>query len=230
MVYAISDLHLPGGDKDKAMDIFGDKWQGHWQKICTNWEATIKADDVVLIPGDISWAMFLKDAEQDLKSIARLPGNKVLLRGNHDYWWSSIGRVRELLPNGMYALQNDSFVFDDVVVCGARGWTCPGSAGLSAKDEKIYLREAQRLELSLKDVERKRNGKTVIAMFHYPPFNDNREDSLFTDLLKSYGVDKAVYGHLHGRNLYHVFEGERDGIEYKMVSCDYIDFKPVRVL
>ena len=132
-IYAIGDLHLPGGD-DKPMEVFGTHWEGHWQKIKQDWLEKVRYEDVVLIPGDISWAMQLEHAVEDLRAVGDLPGRKIILRGNHDYWWGSITRVREALPEGMYALQNDAIELDGVVFCGSRGWTIPqGEDGPSVK-------------------------------------------------------------------------------------------------
>lgn len=147
IVYAIGDLHLPGGD-DKPMAVFGAHWEGHWEKICQDWRARVTTQDVVLIPGDISWAMQLEHALDDLHAIAALPGRKILLRGNHDYWWSSLTRVREALPEGMYALQNDAMTLEGITFCGSRGWTCPQSAG-DIENERLYARELLRLRMSL---------------------------------------------------------------------------------
>ena len=129
-LYAIGDLHLPGG-QEKPMDIFGDHWEDHFSRISQDWRTRVKADDTVLIPGDISWAMQLAAARPDLEAIGALPGRKVILRGNHDYWWSGITQVREALPQGMFALQNDALMLDDCVAGSCCGWTCPWPAGRS---------------------------------------------------------------------------------------------------
>lgn len=134
-VFAIGDLHLPGGE-DKPMNVFGDRWDEHFEKISADWKARVGEEDVVLIPGDISWAMQLEHAADDLQAIGSLPGIKILLRGNHDYWWSTITRVRELLPPKMYALQNDAIRIGDYVFCGSRGWT----GEETTDDKKIYAR------------------------------------------------------------------------------------------
>ena len=146
-VYAIGDLHLPGGDL-KPMDVFGPQWENHFERISESWRASVSDEDLVLIPGDISWAMQLADAAADLRRIAQLPGTILILRGNHDYWWSSLTQLRCCLPERMHAVQNDAYDAGSLVVCGTRGWTIPG-AGASAQDEKIYRREELRLRLSL---------------------------------------------------------------------------------
>ena len=149
-IFAIGDLHLPGGDK-KPMDVFGSHWEHHFERICADWRSRVKPEDIVLIPGDISWAMQLGDALSDLRDIAKLPGTILLLRGNHDFWWSSLSQLRACLPENMHAVQNDAFDAGTCVFCGTRGWTIPLGQNATAQDEKLYRREAMRLEMSLKD-------------------------------------------------------------------------------
>ena len=140
-VYAISDLHLSLRG-DKPMDVFGAKWDDYLNKIEKSWQETVSDDDVVLISGDISWAMELENALLDIDFIARQKGTKILIRGNHDYWWSGITKLRQNLPNGVYALQNDAIKFNNVVFCGSRGWAVEGSPDFEEHDRKIYLRES----------------------------------------------------------------------------------------
>lgn len=234
-VYAISDLHLPGGDK-KPMDIFGAHWTDHFDHIRADWRERVSPADLVLLPGDISWAMHLSDALGDLLAIGELPGSKVILRGNHDYWWSAITRVREALPAGMYALQNDAIAFDEAIVCGSRGWVFPESTAFTTDDQKIYARELERLTLSLKKADALRNahaarGHTppLVAMLHYPPVGERKLPSDVTALLTRYGVCDAVYGHLHGTGLQGAFEGTLDGVRYHQTSCDGLGFKLYRL-
>jgi uncharacterized protein len=230
-VFAISDLHL-SGHTPKPMEVFGKQWQGHWNRIQQSWQETVTQEDAVLIPGDISWAMTLEHAKVDLNEIAQLPGIKVLLRGNHDYWWDSINRIRSTLPSGMYAIQNDCLRLGSAVICGTRGWTCPGSSVWEGgNDEKIYLRELVRLRLTLDAAAKKRlPNDRLIAMLHFPPFNERLEPSGFTQLLEEFGVQTAIYGHLHGFSGRNAFEGELRGVQYQMVSCDYLDFKLKTIL
>ena len=222
-VFAIGDLHLPGS-QGKPMDVFGAHWERHFEKICEDWRARVLPEDVVLLPGDLSWAMTLEEAAQDIAAICALPGQKLLLRGNHDYWWSSLTRVRALLPEGNYALQNDARVLQGIAFAGTRGWTIAAPAS-SAQDLKIYRREVLRLELSLQDAARKGPGLPIVAMLHYPPFNERQEDSEFTQLLERYGVCHCVYGHLHAEGLRGAFSGERNGVVYHQVSCDGLGFR-----
>lgn len=227
-VYALADLHL-SHDRAKPMDIFGERWDGHPRKIETNWRKTVGEEDLVIVNGDISWAMRLAEAAADLEWLAALPGKKVLVRGNHDYWWSAIGKVRAALPPGIFALQNDYFLWSDWVVCGTRGWLCPGEEGFDeAQDEKIYRRELQRLELSL-DSARRAGYDRIIAALHYPPFNRQGQPSGFTALLEEAGVAACVYGHIHDEGRDRVFQGERNGVRYRFAAADGVDFTPVLI-
>ncbi|MGN1250027.1 MAG: metallophosphoesterase [Candidatus Spyradocola sp.] len=223
-IYAIGDLHLPGA-QSKPMDVFGAHWEGHFEKIEQDWRSRVQPEDLVLVPGDLSWAMTLEEATPDLQRICALPGRKLLLRGNHDYWWSSLTRVRALLPEGNWALQNDARVIGDAVFCGTRGWNVISETSTDAQNLKIYRREVMRLELSLKDAAAKAQGHPIVCMLHFPPFGEKREASGFTELLESYGVHTCVYGHLHGEGIRAAFEGERGGVNYKLVSCDSLGFR-----
>ena len=226
-VYAISDLHLPGGDV-KPMDVFGEHWAGHFEKISADWRGKVGPDDVVLLPGDLSWAMTLKEAQADLDAVGALPGKKVILRGNHDYWWSAIGRVREALPEGMYAVQNDCVTLDGRLICGTRGWLIPTDQ-TPPEDVKIYRRELLRLEMTLKEARRRSSDAPLLCMMHYPPVTESLRDTEFVALLTQYGVRDLVYGHLHGASLKGAFRGEYRGIRFHQVSCDGLDFKLCRL-
>ena len=228
-IYAIGDLHLPG-NHDKPMNVFGIQWDNHFETIQNNWRECVREDDVVLIPGDISWAMRLEDAVSDLESIAELPGEKILIRGNHDYWWSSIGKVREVLPSRMHALQNDAIAIGDTVFCGTRGWTFPTEfSPLEAQELKIFNREVARLEMSLNDAVKKAGDKPVIALMHFPPLLVDGLETAFSQTLENAGVADVVYGHLHGIGIKNGFSGTRRGVRYHLVSCDSIEFAPVRI-
>ena len=229
-VYAIGDLHLSGA-QPKSMDIFGAHWENHWEKIAAHWASRVTEEDAVLIPGDISWAMELSDAKVDLDAIAALPGKKVLLRGNHDYWWSSLSKVRAVLSPGMQVLQNDCITVGGVGICGTRGWLCPNPNAFTQHDEKIYSREAERLELSLKSFAKTGlDAEHQVVMMHYPPFNDHHEPSLFTELFEKYGVRNVIYGHLHGAGTRNALEGIVNGVWYSLVSCDHLGFTLLEVL
>lgn len=224
-IFAIGDLHLPGGE-EKPMTVFGDHWEDHFARISADWMERVGEDDVVLLPGDISWAMYLKDAMSDLLDIAALPGQKIMIRGNHDYWWNSITKIRDALPPGFYALQNDALLLGDVVYCGTRGWNTPISGGdTSAEDEKIYARELQRLELSLQAAQRISKDLPKVAMLHFPPLNEKHQPTGFFDLLSSYDVHTVVYGHLHDHSLKWAFSGLYEGMWVFNTSCDGLGFR-----
>ncbi|MBE5783014.1 MAG: hypothetical protein E7329_06830 [Clostridiales bacterium] len=225
-IYAIGDLHLPGGD-NKPMEVFGAHWEGHFSRIAEDWQGKVKEEDVVLIPGDISWAMQTQDAIPDLLAIGALPGQKVILRGNHDYWWCGISRLRELLPKGMYAVQNDAMLLGDTAICGTRGWTLPSLNG-TAEDEKIYSRELLRMEMSLERA-KKLGASRLIAMCHYPPLGERGEATRLSALLEQFQVDDVVYGHLHGASLRGAVTGCYGGVRYHCVSCDGLQFKLYRL-
>ena len=222
-LFAIGDLHL-SHSTNKPMSVFGPNWDNHAERIKEAWMESVSDEDAVLIPGDISWAMQLDEARPDIDYIAVLPGKKIIMRGNHDYWWNSLSKVRDMLPKGIYALQNDSLEIGNAVITGSRGWVCPGSSGFVPEaDQKIYDREVIRLGLSLSSA---RAGSRIISMLHYPPFNEKRMPSGFTDMFEKYGVERVIYGHLHGKSCRGAFEGERNGIEYTLCSADHLGFAP----
>lgn len=229
-IYAIGDLHL-STTTDKPMDIFGGNWEGHFEKIKEDWISKVGEEDIVLIPGDISWAMKLTDALQDIEKIASLPGKKVLIRGNHDFWWNGITRLRESAPNdSFYFLQTDSVKIGKYLFIGSRGWACPGSPDYTEQDEKLYRREVERFRLALRSAEGQRQeGDELIVLIHYPPFNLKGEESHFCKLFEEYGVKKVVFGHLHG-NSFFPFRTEKNGVSYFLTSCDKVDFKLVKIL
>ena len=209
------------------MNVFGEHWAGHFDRIRRDWLAKVQDGDTVLIPGDISWAMQLEDALPDLMEIGALPGNKILLRGNHDYWWSGISRLRDALPGGMYALQNDALALGGAVFCGTRGWTLPGP-GSAAEDEKIYRRELQRMEMSLERAIRLKPSR-LVALCHYPPLGEGGAPTPLSRLLEQYPVNDVVYGHLHGPSLRNAVNDTLHGIRYRCVSCDGLQFQLYRL-
>ncbi len=228
-VYAISDLHL-SNTADKPMNIFGGNWEGHFQKIKRDWLAKVKEEDIVLIAGDISWAMKLEDALVDLNALAELPGKKVFIRGNHDYWWSGITKLRDSAPNDtFYFLQTDGIKIEDLVIVGSRGWTCPDSSDYTEQDRKLYLREAERFRLALNEGEKlKKEGDRLLALIHYPPFTAKGEDTLFSKLFEERGVEKVVFGHIHG-GAYFPYKLTKNGVEYILSSCDKLGFSLVKI-
>ena len=222
-IFAIGDLHLPGGD-DKPMQVFGAHWEGHWEKICADWRSRVTDADAVLIPGDISWAMHLEDALPDLRAIGALPGRKLLLRGNHDYWWGAISRVRDALPQGMYALQNDALLLDGVVFCGSRGWINPQGAA-DGEDARLYARELIRLRISLERARELLPEGRLIALTHFPPLGEGGARTPVSDLMEEFGAKDVVYGHLHGASIRGAFTGTLRGVRYHFVSCDGLGFR-----
>ncbi len=228
-IFAISDLHLSTSGS-KPMDIFGLCWTNYMQKIEEDWNKKVGDDDIVLISGDISWAMNLEDAIIDLKSIAHLKGKKVMIRGNHDYWWKSLSKIKSLLPENFYVLQNDAIKFENVVICGSRGWTVEGSPDFSEEDRKLYNREHERLKLAMQSASKlKDENSKLIVMVHFPPFNVRREPSLFTNLFEENGVNCVIYGHLHGKESRVDKKLCKNGIDYYLTSCDQIGFKLVEI-
>lgn len=226
-LFAISDLHL-GINVDKPMDIFGDNWNNHDEKIKINWINNINEDDVVLIAGDISWSMNFDDGKKDLEWINALPGKKIILKGNHDYWWKSITKLNNYYDD-MFFIQNNFSNYNNYAICGTRGWVCPGSNNFDSHDEKIYKRELIRLRLSL-DSAVKAGYDKFIVMLHYPPTNDKFHPSGFTEIFKEYKVEKVIYGHLHGPFNFKVLNNTLDGIEYVLTSCDFLNFTPQKII
>jgi len=226
-VFAISDWHL-SINSPKPMDIFGGSWENYIDELTTNLQSVLHDDSLLLIAGDISWAMQLPEALPDLDFIANFKGKKIILRGNHDYWWKSISGVRNSLKNGVYALQNDSIRIGNVIVAGSRGWVFPDAN--DKENQTIFDREVIRLKLSLEDANKKRiEGDKLIVMMHYPPFTNNKTNIL-TDAIANAKVDTVVYGHIHGK--YHKQEAVTvvDGIPYYLTSCDFLRNMPLKVL
>ena len=220
---AIADPHL-SSVSPKPMDIFGGNWRGHPEVFFEQWRNTVFEDDVVIVAGDISWGLRLEDALPDLRDIAALPGEKIILRGNHDYWWGSIGKVRAALPPRMHAIQNDSLVIGRTAILGSRGWTSPGSDDFGAEDEKIYQRELERLRLSIKSLEGKSYDRLVLAL-HFPPTNGMFEANGFTNIIEELQPDAVVYGHLHGVSPTRVLREWR-GVPLYFVAADAVNFRP----
>jgi len=232
LIYAIGDLHLDY-TKNKAMDIFGQNWINHEEKIFKNWLEIVKEDDLVLLPGDISWALKLDEAYKDLKRINELPGHKIISKGNHDYWWQGPKKLKSLGLDKISFIQNNSFIYNNsvnnsVAIFGTRGWLSRDWDGFTEKDEKIFNRELNRLKLSLTSLSQ--DVEIKIAMLHYPPFNTDSSPNEFVDLLAEHKIDICVYGHLHAEGHRFVVEEEIAGIKFYCVSCDYIDFKPRKIL
>lgn len=219
-VYAISDLHL-SVNNPKPMNIFGPAWEGYLENIFCDWQEKVTNDDLVLLAGDFSWAMKLEDVISDFDMLKDLKGKKIIIRGNHDYWWKSISAVRKILPKDFFAIQNDAIKFEDTIICGTRGWMLPDlRRPQTDEDKKIFSRELLRLELTLQYAKQlQNNNEEIICMLHYPPYDHLRNSTEVTTILEKYGVKKVVFGHLHAHRkipLYNVL----NGIEYYLTSCD----------
>jgi len=225
-IYAIGDLHLSVAAK-KPMDIFSG-WDNHAEKLRENWSQKIKADDTVILAGDTSWGMSLAQAVPDFRLIHNLPGQKIVLKGNHDYWWSSLTKMnRALEEHGLTSirfLHNNSYYVEGVHLCGSRGWIFENG---QPHDEKIIRREALRIEASLKS-RSSQPGETVLFL-HYPPVFAGQTLQPFLELMHQYGVKRCYYGHIHGPSHKYAVQGRVQGIEFRMISSDYIEFDPVLV-
>lgn len=226
-LFALADLHL-SGTGDKPMDVFGELWREHPRRMAAAWDASVSPDDTVLLAGDLSWARNLESARADLAWIAARPGSKLLLRGNHDSWWSGVARIRAALPPGCDVLQNDAHDVGGWVVVGARGWTAPGDPHAVAGDEKVFRREVERLDASLADAERRfGRGLPRLAMLHYPPWLEGHDPTAVVERLQAAEVRVCIYGHLHGDDHRLAVRGMRGGIDFRFVAADAVDFAPV---
>ena len=230
-IYAIGDLHFSGVPERKPMSVFGTHWADHRKKIIKNWREIVSEEDLVLLCGDTSWAMKLGEAvTEDLQSVAALPGKKVILRGNHDYWWTGLKKMQKATDNQFFFLHNNFYGAGEFAVCGSRGWLTAACEGYKEDiDGKILRHEELRLRASL-ETARIAGYTDVILALHYPPFYSREEDSVFKDLIDEYSVRTCVFGHIHGaEGAASIFEGERDGCLYKLVSCDTQNFTPVKI-
>ncbi len=232
-IYVIADLHL-SFNNPKPMDIFGDNWASHEDKIKNDWIQKVKEEDLVVIPGDFSWETYLKDTKLDFQYLNSLPGKKLLLKGNHDYWWTTVTAMRKYLQdnnfNNIDFLYNNSYEFENKILCGTRGW----SIADEETDKKLIRRELIRLELSIKDgICKYGNDKEIIVFMHYPPITKakiiSQQEAEFVNLMKKYNVKRCYYGHLHGISISDAIEGNVEGIEFKLVSADSMDFKLLKI-
>lgn len=232
-IFVIADLHL-SFSQDKPMDIFGENWVGHEKKIEKDWLKKVKEDDLVILPGDLSWETYLESTKLDFEFLNKLPGKKLLLKGNHDYWWSTITSMRKFLNENNFEsidfLYNNSYEYENKIICGTRGWSITDAE----MDKKLINRELIRLELSLKDgINNFGNEKEKIVFMHYPPITKAKlitnQEAEFVELMKKYNVKRCYYGHLHGTSIHDAVEGEIEGIQFKLVSADGLDFKLLKI-
>jgi predicted phosphohydrolase len=227
-IFAIADTHLSGKPPAKPMSVFGDHWLDHWEKIKADWLARVAPGDTVLVAGDISWAMKLPDALADLDEIAALPGKKILVRGNHDYWWQTLAKMTAATAGRLTFLHNTFAPAGEWAVCGSRGWLLPGDAAFGEEDEAIYRRELLRVRASLAAA-RGAGYSRIILMLHYPP-RTGPEPTGFTDLMAEFGVAVCVYGHLHNEAVNTAPVGDFAGTVHYLVSCDALDFKLLQII
>lgn len=246
-IWAIADLHLSFGVPSKTMEAFGEAWKNYSVRIEENWRRLVKPEDIVLIPGDISWAIKWDDALVDLRWIDSLPGTKVLLKGNHDYWWSSIKKMQKDLPKSLHLIQNNSFTHQGITIGGSRLWDTPEYhfndhieyiENPLAKEketniqeelaEDIFKRELVRLRLSLETLDPK--AHTRIAMTHYPPIGPNMQESAASKILEEFRIQYVVFGHLHNLKKGSKLFGEKNGIKYLFAAADFLKFVPIQVI
>lgn len=226
-LFVIADLHLSFGT-DKPMDVFPG-WENYTAKLEENWNRLVKPEDTVVIAGDISWAMKLEETYEDFSFIHRLPGKKLLLKGNHDYWWSTKTKIEQYLSvNGfddMSVVFNCAYETDGKIIFGTRGWLYNAATD---EDMKIVNREVGRLRLSLEDAKNYRGEK--VAFLHYPPVYDNMECREILQVLLDNNIKDCYFGHIHGKQAGRKAPtGEYKGIRMHLISCDYVGFTPVRV-
>lgn len=232
-IYVMADLHLSFA-QDKPMNIFGNSWEHHVEKIKDNWNKKVKEQDYVILAGDFSWATYLSDAKLDFYFLNQLPGHKILLKGNHDYWWTTVTNMRNFIKENYFEnidfLYNNSYCIENKIIVGTRGWNLLDFE----QENKLIKRENERLKLSIKSgIEKYGTDKETIAIFHYPPITKSSmhqgEESLFTKTLKEYGIHRCYYGHLHGNSHNEAIVGMVDGIDYHLISADYLDFNLVEI-
>ena len=232
-LYTIADLHLPLGI-DKPMDIFGKAWENYVERLADNWQSVVKGNDVVVLPGDFSWATYLEQSVKDFEYLHKLNGKKILLKGNHDYWWTTVTSMKKFLEenkfNNIEFLYNNAIEYENKVFVGSRGWALQDTEN----SKKMINRECQRLELSIKDaINNYDNTKEIIAFMHYPPLvkqqlleNNHLE---FYKVLKKYDIKKCYYGHLHGNSHKDAINGDIGGINFSLISADYLNFKLLKI-
>lgn len=237
-IYTIGDLHL-SFHENKPMGIFGENWENHEEKIKNNWIENVKENDLVVLPGDFSWSTYLKDTYEDFKYLDSLPGKKILLKGNHDYWWTTVTSMKKFLKENNFQnidfIYNNAYRFENIIIAGTRGW----SKLEEGDNQKLIKREASRLELSIqqafKIVENSNilNSEEIVVFMHYPPITSeniyNNEINEFIRIMKKYDIKRCYYAHLHGSSINDAIEGQYFGINFKLVSADGLDFKLFKI-
>lgn len=242
-IWALADLHLAFSDPDKSMEFFGPSWKNYATRIQDNWEVCVAKEDLMLLPGDISWAMRLDKAAADLTWIDALPGTKVMIRGNHDYWWASNSKMEKALPPSLHFIHNNAWQWNGVAIGGSRLWDTAEYSFESiiriqenpraskepepnaAESERLFLRELERLRMSLSAMDA--NPTLRIAMTHYPPIGLDLKPSRASRILEEFKIDICVFGHLHNIAAQGPLFGKARSIDYLLVSADYLEFQPV---
>jgi len=227
-LFVMGDLHL-SLSSDKSMDIFGG-WENYVERIKENWNREVSPEDTVVVPGDISWAMSLKEAVADFRYIHELPGRKIILKGNHDYWWTTAAKMNNFLAensfDSIFILHNNHYAYESFGICGTRGWINDDS---EPADAKVLAREAQRLETSIASAES--TGLEPLVFLHYPPLYGNEYNPDLLEVMYRHNIKRCWYGHIHGRKGHqNAVNGERDGIVFQLVSADYVQFCPVKIM
>lgn len=227
-IFAIGDLHLSGFPPKKPMDIFGEGWSNHWEKISESWRESVNECDTVLIPGDISWAMSLEEAQEDILAIDELPGQKIFLKGNHDFWWSTSAKLRAVLPKSISFIHNSYVAVEDIAICGSRGWVNPSDSHFTEQDAKIYEREINRIAASINAAKKDGYSRIFLAT-HYPMIYYGDINGDFANMLAENAVEHYIYGHLHGPAIPLGPVGAFHNVSYHLVSCDALNFQVTKI-
>lgn len=226
-LYAIGDLHL-GLSVDKPMDVFGNVWKNHTEKIREGF-SRLSADDTVMLCGDLSWGMTLDEALEDFRFLDALPGRKIIVKGNHDYWWNTASKMNAFFAahglRTLHILHNNSYTYGSYGLCGTRGWFRDEETADAAHNQKVLNREVLRLEQSLRSA----GDAQLLCFLHYPPLQHGYECPQILETLQRYNVHRCFYGHLHGKGHYSAIEGEQYGIDFSLISADYLAFKPKKI-
>ena len=229
-LFAIGDLHL-SLNSDKSMEIFKG-WERYVERIEYGWKAIVGENDTVVICGDLSWGLSLEESLEDFKFLHKLPGKKIVIKGNHDYWWTTMNKMQNFLSShgldSIKLLHNNAYSFEGISICGTRGWINEDKVGFNEDDRKILRREAGRLSASVKKA--KEIGGEPVAFLHYPPlYGEGRAEEIL-EVLKTEGIERCFYGHIHSVGADFAPKGVYYGIEYSLVSADYLNFKPLKVI
>lgn len=227
-LFAIGDLHLSLGVPDKPMDIFGG-WKNYQQLIEESWLENVKPEDTVVLAGDLSWGMTLEQSDADFAFVHRMPGQKLILKGNHDYWWNSLKKMESFFEakgyDSLHILHNNHYAYEQYGICGTRGWVnMPGEAA----DAKVLAREVQRLDVSVQSAVKA--GLEPVVFLHYPPIYGNSYNYDILEVLHKYKVERCFYGHVHGKGHIHAFQGVYEETRLEMISSDYLHFIPKKIL